>query len=140
MNRKQAFRYAGYYFLFTVAATLVGGALVVAGLMLGVDAAWDAYRAGRPYVVVLRTAAPGLVPVLVGVLVWRLGKAWALYYTLTDAVDDQLSETFDREALKSDILSVLDDRLSDMQQDINSVNRNVKELRGPENEFEFGED
>ncbi|MFB6105432.1 MAG: hypothetical protein ABEJ70_00525 [Halobacteriaceae archaeon] len=140
MDRNRAFRYSGYYFLFTALATVVGVGLILAGVVLGLDPAWEAYVAGQSYGVVFRTAAPGLVPALFGVVVWRFGKAWALYHTLTGAVDEELAETFDRETLKSDILSVLDDRLADMQQDLNSVNRNVKELREPESEFQFGDD
>jgi hypothetical protein len=128
MDAKRAFRWSGYYFALTTIATVVGLALVGAGALVGGKAGFDAYQAGAAATAALRTAAPGLALALVGVVVWRLGKAVAFYKTLTGAMEDELANTYDTEHVKADILSVLDDRLADIQHDIQSMNRNVRKL------------
>ncbi len=132
MDAKRAFRWSGYYFLLTTAATVLGLAIVGAGVLLGVGQGYEAYRAGESITAVLGTAGFGLVIALVGIAVWRFGKAWALYKTLTGATEEQLADTFDTEHVKADILSVLDDRLADMQQDLQSVNRSLRDLKKEE--------
>jgi hypothetical protein len=57
--------------------------------------------------------------------------------TLTGAVEEQLTDTFDTEHVKSDIVSVLDDRLADMQQDLQSVNRELREATSDDAEADF---
>ncbi|WP_435098068.1 hypothetical protein [Halarchaeum sp. P4] len=134
MNWKRALRWAGAYFGWTVLFALLGVALVAGGGYLLLASA-TMTPVGPTSVPVPTTAgAPGLALVVAGVLVYRFGKAWALYRTLTGAVTDDVSETYDTERVKSDIVSVLDDRLSDMQQDLQSVNREVRELKRDDND------
>lgn len=71
-----------------------------------------------------------LAPVVLGFLVWQLGKTMAYYRTVTGAVDQQLGERFDPEMIKSDILSVLDDRLAEMQTEVEGTRRAVEEMDG----------
>lgn len=144
MDAKRAFRWSGYYFALTTVATVVGLALVGVGVVMGIQAGYDAYQTGAALSAALRTAAPGLLVAFVGIAAWRLGKAWALYLTLTGAVEEELSDEYDTEHVKADILSVLDDRLADIQQDIQQTNRNVRDLArdeaaeaGAEGGFEF---
>lgn len=129
MDSKRALRWSGYYFLLTTAAAVVGLAIVGAGVALGVAEGYEAYQAGQTTTSALATAAPGLVVALVGIAVWRFGKAWAFYKTLTGATEEQLADTYDTEHVKADILSVLDDRLADMQQDVQSMNRSIRDLK-----------
>lgn len=138
MDAKRAFRWSGYYFALTTIATVVGLALIGAGAVVGGKAGYDAYQAGTAATAALGTAAPGLALALVGVVVWRLGKAVAFYKTLTGAMEDELADTYDTEHVKADILSVLDDRLSDIQHDIQSMNRNVRKLDDDEEAAEAG--
>jgi len=67
------------------------------------------------------------VPLLVGFLVWQLGKTAAYYRTLVGAVDAELADRFDPELVKSDILSVLDERLAEMQTQIEGTRRAVEQ-------------
>ncbi|GGL32045.1 hypothetical protein GCM10009037_14630 [Halarchaeum grantii] len=129
MNWKRAFRWAGAYFVWTVLFALVGVALVAGGAYL--LAANATPTAVGPATVPVPTSAglPGLALLVAGVAVYRFGKAWALYRTLTGAVSEDVADTYDTQRVKSDIVSVLDDRLSDMQQDLQSVNREMRELK-----------
>ena len=135
MDSKRALRWSGYYFLVTVVFGLVGAALVGVALWLGGLDAYRTWQATGQMVPAVTGAAVWLLLAALGVAIWRLGKAWAMYWTLTGAVEEDLAETYDNEKVKSEILSVLDDRLSDMQQDIQSMNRNVRELKAEEEEY-----
>ena len=138
MDSKRALRWSGYYFLVTVVFGLVGAVLVGAALWLGGLDAYRTWQATGQAVPAVTGAAVWLLLAIVGVAVWRFGKAWAMYWTLTGAVEEGLAETYDNEKVKSEILSVLDDRLADMQQDIQSTNRNVRALQAEEeNEYEL---
>lgn len=142
MDHTPALRFAGRYFALTTALALlglagvaVGGWIVATGLTFG-----PGTISGVPVPQVSSQAYLGLVPILLGVVVWRLGKAWALYTTLTDAVKTDLADTYDTEHVKSDIVAVLDDRLSDMQQDLQSINRELRSVKQDADGFEFGEE
>jgi hypothetical protein len=139
MDQKRSLRFASWYFLYTTGLSLlglvivgVGGYLFVGGLTFGPEAIY-----GYPHPHATTQSYLGIVPVILGLAVWRLGKAWALYHTLTGAIAEDLGETYDTEHVKSDIVAVLDDRLSDMQQDLQSVNRELRNIKQAD-EFEFG--
>ena len=139
MDAKRAAVHAGKYFLFTSAFAIVGLALVGGGVALGGLEAWDILSTDSSATgQALSVAAPGIVLAVVGLLVYRFGKAWSLYKTLTAANEDALSDTFDTQRVKSDIVSVVDDRLADMQNDLQSVNRELRKLK-EDDAFEFGE-
>ncbi|MFB6085403.1 MAG: hypothetical protein ABEJ84_01140 [Halodesulfurarchaeum sp.] len=139
MDQKRSLRWAVRYFLSTTALSLLGvalvglgGYLVYSGLVLGPDTLF-----GFRYPHFTTQSYLGLLPVVLGLAVWRLGKAWALYHTMTGAMEEELGDTFDTEHVKSDIVAVLDDRLADMQQDLQSVNRELREVK-QDDDFEFG--
>jgi hypothetical protein len=67
-----------------------------------------------------------LVPVVVGVVVWQVGTTAAHYKTMVEAVDAELADRFDPELVKSDILSVLDERLAEMQTQLEGTRRAVE--------------
>jgi len=139
MDAKRAAVHAGKYFLFTSAFAVVGLALVGGGVALGGLEAWDILSANSNATgEALSAAAPGIALAVLGLLVYRFGKAWSLYKTLTAANEDALSETFDTQRVKSDIVSVLDDRLADMQNDLQSVNRELRKLKD-DDAFDLGE-
>lgn len=142
MEHTRALRFAGRYFAFTTALSLIGLAAIAVGawisatgLSLGAGSIY-----GVPVPQITSQAYVGIVPIVLGVAIWRLGKAWAMYTTLTDAVKADLADTYDTEHVKSDIVAVLDDRLSDMQQDLQSVNRELREVKQGTDGFEFGEE
>ncbi len=140
MDRTRSLRWAGRYFLYTVAASLgglllvgLGGYLLATGLTFGGGSMW-----GIPIPSATTQAYLSVVPIGLGIAIYRFGKAWALYQTMTGAMEEELGDTFDTEHVKSDIVAVLDDRLSDMQQDLQSVNRELRSLK-QEDSFEFGD-
>lgn len=139
MDAKRTLRWAGYYFALSTAAALVGFVIVGVGATLGLTAAYGMYLDGASTGAILRTAAPGLVVALLGIVVWRIGTAAAFYKTLTGAVDDEMGERFDSERVKSEILSVLDERLSDMQFEIEQTRRKIDDANREDaaGEFEF---
>lgn len=139
MDAKRTLRWAGYYFVLSTTAALVGFAIVGIGVALGLTTAYGMYTDGAATGAILRTAAPGLVVALLGVVVWRVGTAAAFYKTLTGAVDDELGQRFDSERVKSEILSVLDERLSDMQFEIEQTRRKIDDANREEaaSDFEF---
>ena len=139
MNPKRSAVHAGKYFLLTSLFALVALAFIGGGAALGGAEAWETYNATESVTQALAAAWLGIVLAVIGILVYRFGKAWALYKTLTDATEEALEDTYDTQRVKSDIVSVLDDRLSDMQNDLQSVNRELRKLRD-DDQFQFGND
>ncbi|WP_158057850.1 hypothetical protein [Halorussus halophilus] len=142
MDASSSLRWAVYYVALAGVATIVGGGFVVVGMMLGLGAAVNQLLyEGAGFGTVLGTAAPGLVVALLGVFVWAVGSAAAFFTVVAEAVDEQMQERFNGEKVKSDILSVLDDRLSDVEHDIEEMRRKVSEMKREDaaNEFDFGD-
>lgn len=138
MDSRRAARWAGRYLLGWVFVTLLAGGLLVAGIELGVEQVYDTYQGSNDVTTdVLTDAAPGLFVALLGVLVWQFGTAFVLFQTFGAALRAELAETYDTEQVKSDILQVLDGRLSDMQQDLQGVNRDIRELQDSDESFDF---
>lgn len=141
MDRTRSMRWAGRYFLYTLGASLlglllvgVGGYLLVTGLTFGTGSI-----NGIPIPAARTQAYLAVVPIVLGVATYRFGKAWALYQTMTGAMEEELGDTFDTEHVKSDIVAVLDDRLADMQQDLQSVNRELRNMKQAD-AFEFSDE
>lgn len=141
MDASRSLRWAVYYVILAGVATLLGGGLVGAGVAVGLAPAYDQLSNGATLSAVLPTAAPGLVLALLGVVVWFVGTVAAFVRVFTAAVEEQMRERFDSEKVKSEILSVLDDRLSDVEHDVTEMRRTVSELKRDDaaEEFEFGE-
>ena len=131
---------ATYAVAWTVSA-LVGGAIALAGVTRWLLPAYADYIGGAATAAVLRAAAPGLALLLVGLLVFKLASAIVHYRTLSAAFGAETEARLNTEAIKSDILSVLDDRLADMKQDTRRTRQTVE--RGSREdaaqEFEFDE-
>ena len=141
MDARRSLRWAVYYVILAGVATLVGGGLVGAGFVLGLGTAIEQVSDGAALSSVAGTAAPGLAVALLGVLVWAVGTVTAFVRVFTAAVEEQMRERFDSEKVKSEILSVLDDRLAEMEQDMSETRRKISELKREETaeEFQFGE-
>lgn len=136
MESRRALAWSARYFLISALFALIGAALIGLGAGYGGLQAWQIYLESGNVIAALRGAGVYLALPVVGIIVWRFGKAFALYMTLTGAVEEQLAGTFDTEHVKSDIVAVLDDRLADMQQDIQSVNREIRDVKA-ESDFDF---
>ncbi|AHG03163.1 hypothetical protein HALDL1_05830 [Halobacterium sp. DL1] len=132
MDTKRSAVHAGKYFLLTTLFAVLGLAFIAGGAFLSRGAV-DAGTTSE----LVSAAVPGIALAVVGVLLYRFGEAWALYKTLTAAHEEALADTFDTQHVKSDIVSVLDERLSDMQTDLQSVNRELRKLK-EDDQFQFG--
>ena len=141
MDANRALRWAVYYVALAAVATLLGGALVGAGVVVGLGSGYDQLASGASITGALSTAAPGLALALLGVVLWAVGCVAAFVKVFTAAVDEQMRERFDSEKVKSEILSVLDDRLTDVERDVSEVRRKFDEMKREEvaEEFEFGQ-
>lgn len=124
MDLKAALRWTAIYKGISWVVGLIALGLVLAGYWLSLG--------GIP--ISLETAIGGAKsPVfvafaLLAFVVWQLGKTLAFYKTTAEAVQAEVAEDFDVELLKSDILSVLDERLAEMQTQIEGTRRSVEEL------------
>lgn len=142
MENVEALKWAGLHTGLAVVATLV--ALGIAGLgaaigglrLLGMFGyAWFAQSIGI-------YPRAGLALIVLGGIVWWYGVAGAFIKTIVEATEAETADTMDTEAMKSDILAVLDDRLADMQQEVNQTRRLVDRLSRDDaaSEFEFSDD
>lgn len=128
MHPKRSILWAALYAVVASVATIVGIAIVATGLAIGGQEVYDTYQAtGDVTSAVLIDAAPGLLVVLVGIVVWRLGTGLALFVTIPGALKEELSETYDNEQVKSEILTVLDDRLAEMEREVQGLRRDEYE-------------
>lgn len=137
MDAKRTLRWAGYYFALSALSAVVGLAIIAAGATLGLTEAYGMYYDNASYSAIAATAAPGAIVALLGFVVWRVGAAAAFVKTLTGAVNDEMGERFDSERVKSEILSVIDERLSDMQFEIQQTRNTIKK-RDRTNEADGG--
>ncbi|MFB6087887.1 MAG: hypothetical protein ABEJ85_05145 [Haloarculaceae archaeon] len=119
MDPKRAARWAGLYLLYLSVTTVVGGGLALGGAAM----AYSVYESKQwmAWTPFLTAVAPYALLAILGVVLYRFGAALALYATLTGAVEEALSETYDTEQVKSDILAVVDERLADIQSDIRDI-------------------
>lgn len=128
MHPKRSILWAALYALVASVATVVGIAIIAIGLAIGGQEVYETYQAtGDVTGTVLTDAAPGLLVVLLGVVVWRLGTGLALFLTIPGALKEELSETYDNEQVKSEILTVLDDRLAEMEREVQGLRRDEYE-------------
>lgn len=129
MDAKRSFVHAGKYFALTAVFSIVGFALFAGGFVYAGMQGGSTSMMGVDVPIPGAASLPGLLISLVGLAIWRFGKAWAFYKTLPAAVEEDVADTFDTQHVKSDIVAILDDRLNDMQQDLQSVNRELRELK-----------
>ena len=141
MDASSSLRWAVYFVALAGVATLLGAGLLGVGVVLGLGAAYDQLASGATLGTAAATAAPGLVVVFLGTLAWAVGVAAAFFKVVTEATEAQMRERFDGERVKSDILSVLDERLSEVEHDAAETRRQVAEMKRDDSAegFEFGD-
>ncbi|MFC4549036.1 MULTISPECIES: hypothetical protein [Halorussus] len=141
MDASSSLRWAVYFVALAGVATLLGAGFLGVGVVLGLGAAYDQLASGAGLGTAAATAAPGLVVVFLGVLLWAVGVAAAFFKVVTEATEAQMRERFDGERVKSDILSVLDERLSEVEHDAAETRRQVAEMKREDSAegFEFGD-
>lgn len=140
MSLKQTLRWAAVYRALSAVAFLVGFGLVALGFAVGLVFDPGALAAGDLGGAISgESPIAGLLVALLGLVVWRVGKALALYYTLSGAVEERMATRFDSERVKSDILAVLDDRLSGLEEQVEATRSDVREVAEAQtgNQFQF---
>lgn len=137
MEYAETLKWTGVYLGLWLLAALLGGLVVVGGLALGGLAALGAYQL-TPFS--LRWAlypTGGLVVMLLGLVVFKVGTTAALVHVVVGATETRLPTALDTEGIKSDILSVLDERLAEMHADLREIKRLASGQANEAEEFEF---
>ena len=139
MEETETLKWTGVYLGLWLVATAVAAAIIVGGIALGGLRAIGLYHY-TPFG--LRLAVyprAGLGVILLGLVAWKFGTAAALFRTFATIVELETARQLDTEVLKSDILSVMDDRLADMHQEIGATRRLVDRLSRSDaaDDFEF---
>jgi hypothetical protein len=125
MNVKSALRWAAIY-----RAIVWGTGLLPLGVAAGAMYVVQRNRIprGSGEAIGIATTPYFIVPVLLALVVWQFVETVAFYKTVTEATDEQMAERFDSEKVKSEILSVLDDRLAEMQTELERTRKQVDDL------------
>lgn len=127
MNLKSTLRWALLYRGAVWAAALVPIGVAVGSLYF---AGPDQLPGGVGGVRSLATNPYVYGPVAASLLVFQFLKTAVFYKTITEATDEQMAERFDSEKVKSEVLSVLDDRLAEMQTELERTRKEVEEIDG----------
>lgn len=130
MQLTEAVRWTLYYRGIALVSFVVGAALAGVGIWFGfldllLAQAPGESGGGTPETTNL--VAGGLL-ILFGLIVWQLGKTAAFYKTVTEATESQMADRFDTQVVKSEILTVLDDRLSDIHDEVETTRQHVDRL------------
>ncbi|MCU4926854.1 hypothetical protein OB905_12840 [Halobacteria archaeon AArc-dxtr1] len=126
----------------TIGALLAATGIVVLGFVLGfwgsiellIDDPLDpgpAVEEANPIIT--------LVGLVAGFLVWQVGKTYAFFRTLPRASGRRAAAEFDHERVKSGVLDGLDDRLTQIEEDLAETKRSVHELKRAEHAAAFDE-
>lgn len=129
MNLSTAVRAASIYRLLSTISFLVG--LTIAGIGAyfgGGIQLLQALPPGPPVLAVfhLVDAVPAMILAVIGFAVWQFGSSVAFYYTMAGTTAREAGEEFETEKVKSEVLAVLDDRLSEMHEDVEATRRAVE--------------
>ncbi|MFB6110954.1 MAG: hypothetical protein ABEJ35_00295 [Halobacteriaceae archaeon] len=121
MESRRLLRWASEFVLWATVTTVASLAVVWIGLDLGAMAVVETYqRTGDISSTVVVDAVPGPAVVAAGVLLWGLGVSAGLFRTFVGALTEALADTYDTQQVKSEILAVLDDRLSTLERQLES--------------------
>lgn len=138
MQYTETLRWAARYLGLWLLAVVIGGAIAAGGVALGGLASLGAYSMTPVALRVAYYPSMGLAVIGLGLLAFKLGAAAALVHVLVNATESRLDATLDTETLKSDILSVLDERLAEMHEEVSETRRLVGNGgRSASKEFEF---
>lgn len=137
MDYAETLRWTGVYLGLWLLAVIVGGAVVAAGVALGGLAALGAYDQTPFALRVAYYPQGGLAVMALGLLIAKFGSAAALLHVLVNATEARLETALATEEMKSDILSVLDERLAEMHDDLRAIRRGSRSSAGDVEDFEF---
>ncbi len=146
MRLTTSLRWALYYRGLALLSFLVGAAVAAAGVWIGLYdvlvALLDLASGGGNISDALASSRPilGGALVVLGFAVWQLGKTAAFYKTLTQATESEMADRFDTQTVKSEILSVLDEQLSELHADVETTRRQVSRLNREDHADELVDD
>ncbi len=138
MDGRDAFRWTLMYRGIWLLSVVVGAGLVGLGLVVGFDL--SAFLADPTDPAAAANPAVTGALALAGLVVWLLGRSFALYVTLPRAAGEAAADAFDTERVRSEVLEVLDDRLAAIEDEIETTRRGVQELKRTEHAETFDEE
>ncbi|WP_229504719.1 hypothetical protein [Natrinema versiforme] len=142
MELRNTFKWTLVYRTITVGALGLGLALVAAGFLAGFGGAitglladplnpGTAIESANPTITLLFAA--------LGIVVWQLGKSYALFVTLPRAAGRAAGRQLDSNRLASEVHDGLDDRLADMEAEIAETRRAIEALEENDRTATFDE-
>ncbi|MDZ7701879.1 MAG: hypothetical protein U5J98_07315 [Halobacteriales archaeon] len=137
MEYPETLKWTGVYLGLWLLAAVLGGAVLVGGIALGGLAGLGAYQLTPFSLRLALYPTGGLVVMALGLVVFKVGTAAALIHVVVNATEDRLPAALDTEGVKSDILSVLDDRLAEMHDDLRETRRLASGQANDPGDFEF---
>lgn len=141
MEYADTLKWTGVYLGLWLLAGLVGAALAAAGVALGGLAPLGLYGMTPAALRVAGYPAAGLVLLALGAVAFKFGTAAALVHVVVGATEARVAAALNTEAVKSDILDVLDGRLSEMHGDLTETKQLVGGTGGGDaSSFEFESD
>lgn len=130
MKSVSALRWTLWYRGIATGSFLVGLALFGLGLVTGFGEAATLLFADFPTNV---DAAVGqsnplvtLAFAVVGLLVWQVGKTYALFVTVPPATGRWTARSFDSVTLRGEVVDMLDDRLANMETELETMRRRLR--------------
>lgn len=142
MKYKHTVKWGTVFFIAFVLLSLGVGVVIVLGVALGGLQPVGYYSMTPSWLQVTFYPIIGVVLIGLGGLVWGYGSILLFYSTFALLIEEQTSRQFDTEAVKSDILAVLDDRLADIHQETTQTRRLVDRISRDEaaSDFDFNDD
>lgn len=128
MENVEALKWAAIYMGLWIVAGIVGAGIAAIGVAIGGLATFGAYNFTPLALRYALYPRGGAALIVLGLLVWKFGSVALFFKTVTTAQAEESAKRFDTEAIKSDILSVLDDRLSDMHNEITQTRQQVDRM------------
>ncbi len=143
MGLRNPFKWTIVYRGIAVGSLLLGLALVGAGLFVGFGSAVTTlFTDPRNFESAVSQSDPivTLLFATVGIVVWQLGKTYALFVTLPRAAGRAAGRQLGATELASEVQDGLDDRLSDLEDELTETRRAVRALEGDGRTTTFDED
>lgn len=142
MNAVDALVWSLRYRAIATGAFLLGLVVFVLGLAAGFSGAIGTFVADPldPGAALseMNLAVVGVLA-LVGLLIWQLGTAFALFVTMPQATGRRAARSMDTKKLRSEVLEALDGRLAEMEAEIEETRRSVQELKRQDHAASFDE-
>lgn len=140
MQSVSALRWTLLYRGIATGSFLVGLALLALGFVVGFGDATTLFVADFPNNVgaAVEQANPfvTLAFAVVGLLVWQVGKTYALFVTLPPATGRWTARSFDSVELRGEVVDMLDDRLAAMESELVALRRQVRAVDGESAAFD----